>query len=88
MAWHPNWDTDLEILSNANRFSIFVVLQRNDTDIVGQEITIKFRNLKKYNNYEGRSEINASYFIMFAHDVGGECCWYGSRGWTFPPIFR
>jgi len=24
--------------------------------------------------YEGRSEINASYFIMLAHDVGGECC--------------
>ena len=38
--------------------------------------------------YEGRSEINASYFIMLAHDVRGEYCWYGSRGWTFPPIFR
>ena len=25
---------------------------------------------------------------MLAHDVRGECCWYGSRGWTFPPIFR
>ena len=40
------------------------------------------------NKYEGRSEINASYFIMLAHDVRGEYCWYGSRGWTFPPIFR
>ena len=38
--------------------------------------------------YEGRSKINASYFIMLAHDVRGECCWYGSRGWPFPPIFR
>ena len=25
-------------------------------------------------NYEGRSEINASYFIMLAHDVRGEYC--------------
>ena len=41
-----------------------------------------------YVTYEGRSEINASYFIMLAHDVRGEYCWYGSRGWTFPPIFR
>jgi len=24
--------------------------------------------------YEGRSEINASYFIMLAHDVRGEYC--------------
>ena len=24
--------------------------------------------------YEGRSESNASYFIMLAHDVRGECC--------------
>jgi len=32
-------------------------------------------------SYEGRSEINASYFIMLAHDVRGEYCWYGSRGW-------
>jgi hypothetical protein len=30
--------------------------------------------------YEGRSESNASYFIMLAHDVTG------SRGWTFPLI--
>jgi len=38
--------------------------------------------------YEGHSEINASYFIMLAHDIRGRCWWYGSRGWTFPPIFR
>jgi len=25
-------------------------------------------------HYEGRSEINASYFIMMAHDIRGECC--------------
>jgi len=37
--------------------------------------------------HEGHSEINASYFIMVAHNVRGECWWYGSRGWTFPPIF-
>jgi hypothetical protein len=24
--------------------------------------------------YEGRSGINASYFIMLAHDVRGKCC--------------
>jgi hypothetical protein len=24
--------------------------------------------------YEGRCEMNASYFIMLAHDVRGECC--------------
>ena len=28
---------------------------------------------------EGCSEINASYFIMLAHDVRGGCWWYGSR---------
>jgi len=26
------------------------------------------------NYYEGRSESDASYFIMLAHDVRGECC--------------
>jgi hypothetical protein len=34
----------------------------------------------------GRSESNASYFIMLAHDSRGGCWWHGSRGWTFPPI--
>ena len=24
---------------------------------------------------------------MFVHYVRGECWWYDSRGWTFPPIF-
>ena len=33
--------------------------------------------------YEGSSEINASYFMMLAHDIGGGCWWYGSRGRTF-----
>ena len=37
---------------------------------------------------EGSSESSASYFIMLAHDVRGRCWWYGSRGWTFPPIFH
>ena len=45
-------------------------------------------HIQCYALYEGRSEINASYFIMLAHDVRGEYCWYGSRGWPFPPIFR
>ena len=37
-------------------------------------------------NYEGCSESNASCFLMLAHDFRGRCWWYGSRGWTFPPI--
>ena len=26
--------------------------------------------------------------LLFAHDVRGGRWWYGSRGWTFPPIFH
>ncbi len=37
-------------------------------------------------NYVGHSKSNASYFIMLAHNIRGGCWWYGSRGWTFPPI--
>ena len=37
--------------------------------------------------YEGCSESNSSYFKMLAHSVGGRCWWYGSRGWTFLPVF-
>ena len=33
---------------------------------------------------ESCSESNASYFIMLAHNVGGGCWWYDSRGCTFP----
>jgi len=36
--------------------------------------------------YEGCSESNACCFITLAYDVRGGCWWYGSRGWTFPPI--
>ena len=36
--------------------------------------------------YKVYSKHNASYFIMLAHNVRSECWWYGSRGWTFPPI--
>ena len=25
---------------------------------------------------------------MLTHDIRGGCWWYGSRGWTFPPIFH
>ena len=31
-------------------------------------------------------EGNASYFMMLSHDFRGRCWWYGSRGWTFPPV--
>ena len=27
-------------------------------------------------------------FVMLAHSVRGGCWCYGSRGWTFPPIFH
>ena len=36
--------------------------------------------------YEGCSESNASYFMMLAHNI--TWCWYGGRGWTFPPVFH
>ena len=36
--------------------------------------------------YDACSESNASYFIMLAHDFGSRWWWYGSRGWTIPPI--
>jgi len=38
--------------------------------------------------YEGCAETTASCFIILAHDVRGRYWWYGSRGWTFPPIFH
>ena len=38
--------------------------------------------------YEGWSKRNASYFLIFAHDIRGGYGWYDSRGWTFPPIFH
>ena len=37
--------------------------------------------------YEGCSTSNASYFMMLAHIIRGGCWRYGSRGWTFLPIF-
>ena len=33
-------------------------------------------------------ESNASCFIILVHDVRFGCQWYGSRGWTFPPVFH
>ena len=33
------------------------------------------------------SKSNSFHFMMLVHDVGGGCWWYGSRGWTFLPIF-
>ena len=37
-------------------------------------------------SYKGCSESHASYFIMLAQSTRDGCWWYGSRGWTFPPI--
>ena len=36
--------------------------------------------------YHSHSEYNASNFIMLSH-IRGRFWWYGSRGWTFLPIF-
>ena len=30
----------------------------------------------------------ASHFIILAHNIRGGYWWYGSRGWTCPPIFH
>jgi len=38
-------------------------------------------------NYMGCSESNASCFIPLAYNTRGRC-WYGSRSWSFPPIFH
>ena len=35
-----------------------------------------FREIK----YEGCSKSNASYFMMLAYDIRGQCWWHGSRG--------
>ena len=37
---------------------------------------------------KGCSESNTSYFTMLIRNVRGWCWWYGSRGWTFKPIFH
>ena len=39
-------------------------------------------------NYKGWYKSNASYVVMLVHDVRGRCWLYGSKGWTFPPIFH
>ena len=36
--------------------------------------------------YEGCSKRKVSYFIILAHNIRGRWWWYGSKGWTFPPI--
>ena len=38
--------------------------------------------------YESCSKSNASYVMMLAHHVRGRWWWYGSTGWTFPPVFH
>ena len=37
--------------------------------------------------YKDCSESNAFCFTVLAHDVRGRWWWYGSRSWTFLPIF-
>ena len=37
-------------------------------------------------SYKGCFKSIASYFIMLAHRC--RCWWYGSRSWTFPPMFH
>ena len=65
----------------------------NDTSFLKTvtKIYLKFLNIcpaKQMRNYEGCSESNASYFILLAQRSRGRCWWWGSRGWTFPLIFR
>ena len=40
------------------------------------------------NKHKTFSKSYTSYFIMLAHSVRGQCWWYGSRGWAFPPVFH
>jgi len=53
------------------------LLSFKDTAVEGRFVT-----------YKGCSESNAFHFIMLTYNVRGRCWWYGSRGWTFPPIFH
>ena len=56
--------------------------------VKGGIISISFLNLEPHfrlealfcTDYRGCSESNASYFILLAHDIRGECWWYVSRG--------
>ena len=36
--------------------------------------------------YECYSKRNASYYMTLAHSISGGYWWWGSRGWTFPPV--
>ena len=38
--------------------------------------------------YEGCSNSSGFYLVMLVHNVWGECWWYSSRDWSFPPIFH
>lgn len=38
--------------------------------------------------YKGSSKSNASSFILLTSNIRGRYWWYGSRGETFPPVFR
>ena len=45
-------------------------------------------HLKITGIYNGCSEGTASCFILLTQSVRGRWWWYGSRSWTFPPIFH
>ena len=43
-----------------------------------------FPTVTPHSNYEDCSKMNASCFMMLAHDMKDRWWWYGSRGWTYP----
>ena len=47
---------------------------------------MKFNEMSRILTYKDCSKSNDSYFINLVHHFRGRCWWYGSRGWTFPPI--
>lgn len=64
--------------SKVKRGDVPMVTLQREAERFGAQYLILWGLLRK----------NASYFIVLAHDVRGRWCWYGSRVWTFPPIFH
>lgn len=52
----------------------------------GHHKSVKSMHYSLSGTYKGRSESSAPYFTTLAHDVRGQCLWFGNRGLTFPPI--
>jgi hypothetical protein len=73
-----------EFISCVPRCLLHACLLCPESSVASKNVGIQ--NVKKFEGsytvllYEGRSEINASCFIMLAHDVRGGCWWYGSGG--------